>query len=246
MQIQRSGRVNDIFAQELVAKLGQRLPTAEKRLEEQRDEKGYEPPNASLEGALEDDKRANRKDEELPAYEKLLREQEHVESPNTGTAGITEKRLNEASHQNYPHRNPEAYKRTEDKRQVNALDEEMGKAGDDSKQERQEAASGKTPIEKRVVDKDIGKQMDDKKAFNFKKSKQASVEDKAAKYIRYRNSFVKRLSGLSGPFNSVRDFDAQMTGIMAKASSENRHLNDEEAKKIDALKAEKSALLGLR
>ena len=60
MRIQKSGKTTDLFAEELKKKMAQmELTLPEDRLEEQREEKDYEPPKLSPEGYLGTDERAN-------------------------------------------------------------------------------------------------------------------------------------------------------------------------------------------
>jgi len=166
MQIQKSGRANDLFMEELAKRLPKKaevehLPEMEKQLEEDRKDKGQEaeadnitetqlehkdePKTETFEGQLEKSRKASR-----------------AATPNIKGEGVTEQRLNEASKDAFPHRNDKAWKRTDEKRPVNALREEMGNASDEAKRERYEKANTSGP--KRSVDKDVGSQLTNKTA----------------------------------------------------------------------------------
>lgn len=253
--IGKIGRMDDVFAAELEKRLAQNRvpdeePPAEERLREYREEKDYNPVDASEEAYLEGDERSGREGRVEPRpYEALLREQEHKNSPNVGATGITEKRLDEASAEQYPHRNPKAWERTEEKRQVNALDEEAGDAGDASKQERYEKASKASQDQPpRAVDKNPGEQMDSdyppiKAAYNRKKTKEAQVMNDCSAYLDYRNGHK---FGLRGKLKEIRQIDDEMSGVMSLAANEGRLLTKPEQRRVIALKNRKSKLLGIR
>lgn len=240
MRIGRSGRTSDVFAEQL-DKLAKKMPdtsrNVEEKLDEDRKDHGLEHHPGTEEAILAPDRKNDASTIGQQLIEKNLREHEGDKQ----AAAITEKLLNE-NKGNYPHRNPSAHERTGDKRPVNALDEEMGDAGDQSKLKRYEKSS-KPDQDKRLLDKDVGSQMTNAptkvRAFNLGSAKQAALEQKAAAYMAYR----------SGKFNhkfaEARKLDEAMTGIMAAASRENRLPSDEEKAQLEALKARKSEVLGL-
>lgn len=244
--IQRSGRTNDLFAEELkkritLAKVTDTPDkTEEEQLKEDREDKGHEPTTVPPETHLEDD----RKGPEEPAlYEKLL--SEHRE-PKEAAAGITEQRLNDAPAGGlYPHRNPKAHERTGDKRPINALPEELGSASDKAKRERYEKAA--TSGEPRLVDQDVGEQMSNEKttikAFNLSQKKTAEIA-KFKEYVAYKDATDGGVKTASmDKFAEVRELDAMMSSIMNIAQTANRALTDDERAQIAALKVRKSSLL---
>lgn len=134
------------------------------------------------------------------SLEKMLQEKATKYAPNKDAEGTTEKRLNDADETFYPHRNPEAWERTGPKRPVNALDEEMGNAGDESKRERSQKA---------------------KKTFNSRRDKIASSVPRLGKYIAYK-------VGFSG-FHEVKEIDLAIEDIL-KSSAAQPLANDQLAK----------------
>lgn len=139
---------------------------------------------------------------------------------NTDQSGIVEKRLNDAKKTVYPHRNEEAYKRTGNKRPVNALEEEMGDASDAAKDKRYQE-KWRTP--KGTKGGDVVQ------AFNLNKKRYAS-------YISYKSG--------EGDFATAKKIDEKLTSIMAKAQKEAREYSEAEKKEIEALKSQKAAALG--
>jgi hypothetical protein len=221
MKIQRAARSSDDFLDDLKTKMAQAgVPLIDKRLEKEREE----PKEDTTEKLLE----KNRKDEKEPPHiEERLEKKTKELSENQKIEGIVERRLEEASDKNYPHRNEEAWERTEEKRPVNSLPEEMAGSSDDEKNERYEKAE-KTNPEKRSVDKDIGKQRKNEKiAFNL--------------FLQYKGDAVDA----KRRFSKVCNVDAELSKIMALAGSEKRNLTEEEKKQISAMKAQKSKLLGI-
>jgi hypothetical protein len=174
--------------------------------------------------------------------EKNLREQD-VKSANADLQGTTEKRLDGASKDAYPHRNEEAFERTGDKRPVNALTEEMGKAGDDAERKRYEEASSKAQTDpKRILDKDIGEQLTldhPKKSFNMRKAKVGEVTAACMGYLAYKDSRPEKWDR----YASVRGLDAELGAIMS--AIEVRPLTKAELAKVDELKAKKAEMLGV-
>lgn len=172
-QIQKAGRANDLFMEQLAKLMPKKAETEakveetpkEEQLEKDREEKGQEAEADKItETQLKD--AGERKDEpihDLP--EKQLEKSRSASrnaAPNAKGEGITEQRLNEASKDSFPHRNEKAWKRTENKRPINALREEMGNASDEAKRERYEKAN--TSGKKRLVDEDISSQKTNKTA----------------------------------------------------------------------------------
>ena len=255
MQIQKSGRANELFMSELQKRMAQVEGPAEKQKEEQlqedRDDKSQkaeadviteqqlpekgerkdDPVQQTMEGQLQD----NRKESKAAA-------------PNADKQGITEQRLNQATKSLYPHRNPQAHERTGDKRPINALPAELGKQSDEAKRERYEKARQAGEKTTRAVDKDIGTQMSipktDVKAFNFHKMRREAKPVFTDRYVDYRLAMAGK--GKIEQFAEVKDLDDCMAGIMQAAQTENRNLNEDEMAKIAAFKQRKSALLGIK
>jgi hypothetical protein len=203
------------------------------------DDKGHEPLADTLENGIEGDRKSN-DDQVRQPIEKNLRDWK-VKGPNSGASGITEKRLNEAKTTLYPHRNEEAWARTGDKRQVNSLPEELGKASDEKKRERWNTANKDGP--KRLLDEDVGKQLELPKTkikqkvaatFNLRQQKIAAVEP-YKEYLEYRAS---KRGGWSDRFASIREIDDELREIMSK----NAILSDEQRERIDDLKEKKAEL----
>ena len=256
MQIHKSGRSNDLFLNELQKNLDPKTAAPkddletpkEEILQEERDEKGQKP-EADKITETQLPEAGERKDE--PATELMegqldkSRKEARAATPNADKEGTTEERLNSAEKSLYPHRNPEAYKRTGNKRPINALREEMGNASEDAKRERYDKAYNAQKSEKRVLDEDVGSQMTNKKAFNFKKTKVAAIE-KCQSYIAYKDSLESNTKTASvDKFAEVKALDGEMTEIMALAQNEKRDLSHDDLAKIAALKERKSQLLGL-
>ncbi len=190
----------------------------ETKLDEHREEKGQEASTEVQEKSLANDPVANRKeDPKEETTEGQLRKHKTKHAPNADKEGVTEQRLNEASKELYPHRNPQAYERTGDKRPVNALPEELGRNSDEAKRERYEKAN--------------------KSAFNMKKTKTAAITKNFPAYIEYREA------GVGPKFAELRNVDGVMESIMSTASIEERDLTQDEIAQIDALKRRKTELL---
>jgi hypothetical protein len=224
---------NDAFVKAVKAELAATAAkdtekTHEEKLEEHRDDKGHEPATEPQEKQLDKEPIANRKDEpKEETMEGQLRKHEHKHAPNMKAEGTIEQRLNEASHELFPHRNEKAWDRTGDKRPINALPEEMGKASDDDKNKRYEKSS--------------------KSAFNMRRQKVASMVKQCPGYLDYKSAVESENSDVKlaakATFAAVRDMDEAMTEIMKTASSENRHLTVDEKAQIAAIKLHKTELL---
>jgi hypothetical protein len=166
MQIQRDGRINDCFGSELERILKQKgiiqeakkaetepkTDITEKQLDDEGEHKNSKGKNKKQISETMDpqlkDERGGKDAKEQPTMEGQLEDnRKAATSPNAEKTGVTEKRLDEANKDVYPHRNEEAYKRTGNKRPINALKEEMGEMSDESKNERYEKASKKQPKE---------------------------------------------------------------------------------------------------
>ena len=247
MQIQRCGKMNDIFSEQLTklsAKQKGILPVTEDRLADDRKEKKEEPLNATTEVGL---------DKERKGPEQSLPEKQLEKVREAAALPLTEKRLDDAPKTGlYPHRNEKAWLRTEQKRPVNALDEEIGKMGDQSKRDRykkaEEASLSQKPA--RDLDKGIGEQMTGKPtkikaaetaadvktgelpAFNLKQSSK-----KFANYVDYKSGKT---------VVEAATLDSLMEDILVLASSEKRKLTEDEMAKVAALKLRKSEILGIR
>ena len=222
----------------------------EEQLKDDREEKKQE---AVVDGISEVQLKDNRKDkEDVPLYEKMLEEHRKAEMQgNAKIEGIVERRLNEASTTPYPHRNEEAYKRTGQKRPINALPEEMGEASDEGKRKRRDAAVNALKATKRPVDKDVGSQLTNEKTviknrFNLHEARAAQKkpfnlhEQRLASYgdcIEYKKDPTNQR------FASVKAIDSQLSSIMELAQKEGRLLNKDEAEKVLALKKNKNTLL---
>lgn len=243
MKISRSGRTSDVFGEALkkIAKQGPGTNThIDQRLKEDRKEKGQEHKEGTDESLLSGNRKRD-PDTSQKLTEKKLREHNVDEK----VVDITEKRLSNSSG-GYPHRNEDAYKRTGDKRPVNALDEEMGNVGDDAKRSRYEKAykAGKP----RVLDQNPGQQLTNEKTkvkkakgFNLGKEKKESVKKDAGHYLQYRSG-----SSYNRKFAEVAKLDDEMAEIMKRSSSESRTLNDKEKTRISELKKQKSDLLQVK
>lgn len=258
MQIQRDGRVNDLFAAELAKAMQKTAKTPDETIEKQLDEAGEQKNDSgankeqisqTMEPQLKKERSGESEEVHQSLPEKQLekkREAGSVAAPNADKSGITEKRLNEAKYIVYPHRNENAYKRTGDKRPVNALREEMGDMSDEAKDERYEKASKKSQnMPKRILDKNIGEQMVGDSspkvstAFNLREQREAALSKKLKAYIDYKSNKVS----WTVDHSKVKEVDSMMEAILAHAQSENRQLNDEEKSKITALKSRKGELL---
>ena len=238
--IGRPGKSDDLFLkglEENMKKVAQKLPGTdthpEKRLQEHRKIRGHEHEDGTEEVILDSD-RANDDSAGHNLTEKNLRDH----GADKDVEKVTEAQLNDSDGKTYPHRNPEAHERTGDKRPINALDEEMGDAGDDSKLKRYEEAS-KNDQPKRVLDKDVGKQLTYKKtkikkAFNLKTSREAASGD----YKRYKDG-----KSYNAKFAAVKSIDEELERIMSTAHAADRHLSEDEKSEILSLKAKKNELL---
>lgn len=241
MQIQKSGKANDTFLDELkrlmpVKAEAKSETPKEEQLEKDRDEKKQEAETDLMEVQLDSDRKDDPKDETFEGQLEKNRKESKAAAPNVDKEGITEQRLNEASKETYPHRNPKAHERTGEKRPINALREEMGNASDEAKRERHDKAMSAQKAEKSILDEDVGSQMTNKKAFNLKGKKTAALE--ACKdYLMYKNAEAEKQSR----FAEVEELDVVMSGIMEKGQKE--ALNQDDLAKIAALKIRKSELL---
>lgn len=242
MQIRRNGRIDDTFASQLKAKLAKAEPDTHELIETKLSDQDREPANAITETDLDKAPESSRKggDNKPDLTERMLQEAKSKDAPKPAT---TEQLLNDAPKTGYPHRNEKAWSRTKEKRPVNALPEEMGKASDEAKRERYEKASAAAANEpKRMLDKDIGKQKSDylkasaqkteKKAFNLKRKRFASAP--CADYLLYKHD---------GSNAEVAETDLLMEQVMRHAQASGRNLTNVEMAKIAALKARKSELL---
>jgi len=239
--IQKTGKVNDLFAEELAKRMGKKaaLESTETRLDEQRKDMDREPLGKTTEQGLgaKGSDRTGVEDPPSTVEKKLV--DKKLPTENSKLQGITEKRLDTASTTPYPHRNPEAWERTGDARPVNNLPAEQGEASDEKRAERFEK-SDKAAKEKkeRILDKDVGKQLTNKKAFNLKAIEN---EKKYAKYVPYLHH-----KGGSGPYSTrvaeLKDIDVKLAAIM----DQNRELNASEQRQVSELKTKKANLLGLR
>lgn len=214
------------------------LEIADKRLEEQRDEMDREPLGKTTEQGLSAKKsdRTGEENKNPSLIEKKLSDKP-LPTENSKLQGLVEKRLDTASTTPYPHRNPEAWERTGDKRQVNNLEPEQKDASDEKRTERFEKADKAAQEGKRLLDKDIGKQLTNKKAFNLKAIKNSEKYSGYERYLNYKSG--------SGPFSNrnekIKDIDDRLKKIMSQ-----RHLLSEaEQKEVSELKATKSGLLGV-
>jgi hypothetical protein len=249
MQIQKSGKATDLFAEELkrlmpvkAEKVPECCTTEEVKLEKDRDEKKQEA-EASGTTEVQLPEAGERKGEpEQDTYEKLL---DPVRKERETTAQITETRLNNEKG-GYPHRNPEAWERTGDKRPINALKEEMGDASDEGKRERQAEAEKQNKATPRILDKNPGSQLSNpktklvNKAFNLKQVKTSNAQ-KYGKYLLYKSEVENGIKTAS--FAEIKQLDSEMSAIMEKAQAENRLLSQAEVTQVTALKQKKSSLL---
>ena len=244
MQIQRCGKMDGVFAEQLTklsAKQKGILPVSETRLEGDRKDKKEEPLNSTTEVGLAGERKGPQ--ESLPEKQ-LDKVREAAAVP------LVEKRLDDAPKTGlYPHRNEKAWLRTEQKRPINALDEEIGKMGDQSKLDRYKKAEEASLSQKpdRVVDKGIGQQMEGDAtrikaaqskadagvpAFNLK-----HASKKFAGYVEYKGG--KQVV-------EAAKLDSLMGDILSQAQDEKRKLTEDEMAKVAAMKLRKSEILGIR
>jgi len=247
----RISKITNNFAEGLFKLAKKDAPmVTDKTLEKDRKDKDQVPFDRTTEGVLGVDDRGNRKDDkDVPQQliEKNLREHKPVNATNAGLQGTTEARLDKSSKEPYPHRNEEAYRRTGEKRPINALPEEMGENSDEAKRRRYEAASKKAQDDKkkRILDKDPGSQLTldhPKKAFNMRDERLSKVAGACSDYLAYKGS---RPGGWDR-FPKVRSLDAQVEGILLASQEEKRVLTAEEQKRIAEFKAQKNQLLGIK
>lgn len=239
MKIQKNGEIGTELVNELNKIFANKDDICDKKLQEQREDLDQKPPETSIELALDGDtsNREHAKKSQPVILEKKLDEKKLT--GNSNLQGTIEKRLNVSSKDSYPHRNPEAYKRTGNKRPVNNLPEEMGKASDQKRLERYEAIESKQKKEERILDKDIGKQKTlDKKSFNLKKSRNLPLYMRYSSYIDYKSGNKDIWSQKTRKLNSI---DKELDLIMSK----NRILTKEEQEKVLMLKQEKSKVIGI-
>jgi len=261
MQIQKSGRTNDLFANELSRLIPKKavkddgdMPR-EETLEKDREEKGQKA-EADKITELQLPEAGERKEDPVEqTFEGQLQEsrkESRVAAPNADKQGITEARLNDAEKTLYPHRNPEAHERTGEKRPVNALREEMGNASDEAKRERWEKAYKRQKSETRVLDEDIGSQLTNekttlKKAFNLKARKLSVLVGRCQKYIDYKDATEGNVKTASmDKFAEVKILDESMFEIIETVKKEGRPMNEDEMAKIAAMKERKTALLEIK
>jgi hypothetical protein len=243
MKINRSGRTSDVFGESL-KKIAKQLPgvdmNVDQRLEEHREDQDMSHKDGTEEEIL-DSNRKDDKDQPQSLIEKNL-----DEVRKTPKEAVVEKQLNDAKG-GYPHRNEEAYKRTGDKRPINALDAELGSASENAKRKRHEKADKAGPP--RILDKNVGNQLTNEKTtirnaspFNLKSHKAAIVRESSGDYVQYRSGH--------GPYNNkfkeVSELDEKMAGIMKLASSEGRCLSEKEQEEIHDMKDRKASILGVR
>ena len=223
MRIQRAARISGDFAmqvEKMAAKDELPIPATEMRLDEDRETEEV----GTYEVLLDE----QHKKKEMPLPEVRLRDYKAKNSPNQATQGLPEKRLDRASKEAYPHRNPQAWERTGDQRPINSLPEELPGSSDKEKRERWEQSYNKSKATKRVLDEDIGKQKTIEAArLNAYVSYKDDPEDARRRY------------------SSILDLDERLSSIMAKASEEHRFLTEEEAKEVTRIKLKKSAALGI-
>jgi len=214
------------------------LGITDKRLEEQRDEMKREPLGKTTEQGLgaKGSDRTGEENKKPSLIEKKLSDKEFP-SENAKLTGLVERRLDTASTTPYPHRNPDAWERTGDKRPVNNLEPEQKDASDEKRAERFEKSDKAAQEGKRLLDQNVGKQMTNKKAFNLKAAKNSEKYAQYANYLNYKSG--------SGAFSNrnvkVKEIDEKLAKIM----SQKRELDQEEQKQVLTLKAEKSDLLKL-
>lgn len=249
MRIRSIGQVDDGLIEVLKNKLKKKADSVrdiqEEQLEESREKLDQEPPESNLEQALDQDPSSrtdtekDSDDSEQGLTERRLRDKD-APGKNTALQGTTQARLEKASTDSYPHRNPEAWERTGDKRPINNLPSEMGEASDEARLKRWRKAEDKAKKQEpeRVVDKDVGEQRPDRKylkSFNSRRRKNARKYAKYVDYIVYK-------AGSGNVWNSrmakVKKIDAELESIMAK-----QNLGQADRSKITALKERKWELL---
>jgi len=215
------------------------LEITDKRLEEQRKDMDREPLGKTTEQGLgaKGSDRTGEENKNPSLIEKKLVDKA-LPTENSKLQGLVERRLDTASKTQYPHRNPEAWERTGDKRQVNNLESEQGDASDEKRGERFEKADKAAQDQKkRILDKDIGKQLTNKKAFNL------SVVENRKKYGSYSSylNYKSKEGPYSNKIEELKNIDVKLAGIM----SQKRELTTAEQNEVSDLKIKKSSLLGL-
>lgn len=153
-----SAKMNSLFKEELKKGLSRvAAPDApvitEKQLDaagEQKTDEGASAEQVSkteepqLAGERGSEEKIEKQQQQLPEGQLSdKRKEAQAAAPNADLQGITEKRLDNAKTVAYPHRNEKAWKRTGDKRPINALREEMGEQSDEARVERYDKACKK-------------------------------------------------------------------------------------------------------
>ena len=248
MQIKGVGKMDDSLIEGLKSRLDKKAESVvdvqEIQLEDRRKKLDQSPPEANLEQWLDSDQ-SNRVDTESDPddsenglTEARLRNQ-GTQGGNADLSGITQARLEKASTDVYPHRNPEAWERTGQKRPVNNLEEEMPDTSDASRldrMEKHEKSSQDQP--ERIVDKDIGKQLESKASFNLRQSRNARKYAGHERYLAYKNTQAGEGGTFSGRMVKLKSLDDKLAAIMSKGQ-----IDEDDQKAILALKKEKTALL---
>jgi len=231
MRITRSERAGEELVSSLKGKMASNVDSnAEDRLEEKRDELKDKPQASTTEVLLND----VRKDEKVVVVENMLREKEP--KGNAALKGTTEERLNKASKEDYPHRNEDAWKRTGDKRPVNALNEEMGEGGDEGKLKRWEQAQKAAP----GLDQDIVAGYNQKRASE--ESKLRKFQGDVGTYLAYR----KATNPWSPNLKEAKKIDQEIVSVLKTAFESNRSMTKEEMEKVANLKKAKTKILGVQ
>jgi hypothetical protein len=247
-KIKGVGKIDDLLVEGLKNRLEKTAEsvtdTQETQLEDRRKKLDQSPPEANPEQWLDSDQ-SNRVDTESDPddsenglTEARLRSQ-GTQGGNADLNGITQARLEKASTDAYPHRNPESWERTGQKRPVNNLDEEMRDTSDESRIDRMEKHEKSAQDQpERIVDKDVGKQLETKASFNLRQARNAKKYAGHERYIAYKNSQAGEGGSFSGRTVKLQGIDDKLAAIMSK-----EQINEEDQKAILALKKEKTALL---
>jgi hypothetical protein len=251
MKIQGVGKTSDLLAEGLQERLSKEAESVEDvqevQLEERRgelDQSAAELNPEQLLGSEQSNRTDTEKDSddsERGLTESRLRDQK-AQGKNTDLQGITQARLEKASTDPYPHRNPEAWERTGERRQVNNLPEEMGDGSDESRLERMEKHEKKAQDQPdRIVDEKPGQQREKKASFNLRRDRGQERFAGAAGYIIHRASVAGTMKPVySRRLAKAKAIDEKLASIMSKGQ-----LSDGDRDEILALKKEKTALLAI-
>jgi hypothetical protein len=149
--------------------------------------------------------------------EEQLRDNKMKYAPNLKGEGTIEQRLNDASKDFYPHRNPKAALKDGEKRPINSLPKELGSASVEKRDERYDKSNKSA-------------------AHNSHNEK---LKTKYAGYLDYKNRDVKAFNSKN---EKVAKIDDMMSKLMKKAQKDGMTVEIKEI--ITLMKQKKQELLG--